>query len=146
MLSFTGNIEKIKQKLFLLDKNKEYDVEIKLHRNKRSNNALCTQIASILNNDKDSIYVLMLKRYGVSDLIPIRNDVPVEDYFKYYNIETKTDKYTWYKVYKGSSRYDTKEMSVLLQGIVSECKEMGILTKEDIEIQKLINDWEKEKI
>lgn len=151
MLSFTGNIEKIKQKLFLLDKNKEYDIEIKLHRNKRSNNAnsycwaLCTQIASVLNNDKDSIYVLMLKRYGVSDLIPIRNDVPVEDYFKYYNIETKTDKYTWYKVYKGSSRYDTKEMSVLLQGIVSECKEMGIPTKEDIEIQRLINDWEKEK-
>lgn len=152
MLSFTGNIEKIKQKLFLLDKNKEYDVEIKLHRNKRSNNAnsyawaLITQIASVLNSDKDSIYVLMLKRYGVSDLIPIRNDVPVEDYFKYYDIESKTDKYMWYKVYKGSSRYDTKEMSVLLNGIVSECKEMGIPTKEDLEIQRMINDWEKENL
>ena len=149
MLSFTGNIEKIKQKLFLLDKNKIYDVEIKQHREKRSLNAnsycwkLCTEIASVLNSDKDSIYVLMLKRYGVSDLIPISNEVPVEDYFKYYDVESKTDKYTWYKVYKGSSQYDTKEMSVLLNGIVSECKELDIPTKEDLEIQRIIEEWEK---
>lgn len=150
MISFTGKVEKIKQKLFLLDKDKQYDVEIKIHREKRSLNAnsycwkLCTEIASSINSDKDSVYLLMLKRYGISDLVPISNQVPIDDYIKYYDIESKTDKYTWYKIYKGSSKYDTKEMSVLLNGIVSECKEMGIPTKEDLEIEKMLEEWERE--
>lgn len=149
MISFTGTIEKIKQKLFLLDKNKQYDVEIKIHRKKRSLNAnsycwkLCTEIASAINSDKDSVYLLMLKRYGVSDLVAMLNKINIEDYFKYYDVESRTEKYTWYKIYKGSSKYDTKEMSVLLNGIVSECKEMGIPTKEDLEINSLIDEWEK---
>lgn len=150
MISFTGTVEKIKQKLFLLDKDKQYDVEIKIHREKRSLNAnsycwkLCTEIASSINSDKDSVYLLMLKRYGISDLVPISNQVPIDDYIKYYDVESKTDKYTWYKIYKGSSKYDTKEMSVLLNGIVSECKEMGIPTKEDLEIEKMLEEWERE--
>lgn len=150
MISFTGTVSDIKKKLFQLDPNKEYDIEIKQHREKRSHNAnsylwyLIGEIASVLNSDKDSIYVLMLKRYGVSNLIPISNKVPAGDYFKYYEIESKTDKYIWYKVYKGSSQYDTKEMSVLLNGIVSECKELDIPTKEDLEIQRIIEEWEKD--
>ena len=150
MLNFTGTVDKIKQKLFLLDNNKQYDVEIKLHRDKRSLNAnsylwkLCSEIASTINSDKDSVYLLMLKRYGISDLVPISNQVPIDDYIKYYDIESKTDKYTWYKIYKGSSKYDTKEMSVLLNGIVSECKEMGIPTKEDLEIERMVKEWERE--
>lgn len=150
MISFTGKVVDIKRKLFQLDEDKVYDVEIKIHREKRSLNAnsycwkLCTEIASAINSDKDSVYLLMLKRYGVSDLIPISNQVPIDDYIKYYDIESKTDKYTWYKIYKGSSKYDTKEMSVLLNGIVSECKEMGIPTKEDLEIERMLEEWERE--
>lgn len=150
MISFTGKVVDIKRKLFQLSEDKVYDVEIKIHREKRSLNAnsycwkLCTEIASAINSDKDSVYLLMLKRYGVSDLIPISNQVPIDDYIKYYDIESKTDKYTWYKIYKGSSKYDTKEMSVLLNGIVSECKEMGIPTKEDLEIERMVKEWERE--
>ena len=151
MISFTGKVVDIKRKLFQLDEDKVYDVEIKIHREKRSLNAnsycwkLCTEIASAINSDKDSVYLLMLKRDGVSDLIPISNQVPIDDYIKYYDIESRTDKYTWYKIYKGSSKYDTKEMSVLLNGIVSECKEMGIPTKEDLEIERMVKEWESEK-
>ncbi len=150
MLSFTGKIVDIKRKLFQLDENKTYDVEIKEHREKRSLNAnsylwlLISEIASVLNSDKDSVYLIMLKRYGVSNLIPISNEVPINDYFKYYEVESKNEKYTWYKVYKGSSQYDTKEMSILLNGVVSECKELEIPTKEDLEIQRIIEEWEKE--
>ena len=150
MISFTGKVVDIKRKLFQLSEDKVYDVEIKIHREKRSLNAnsycwkLCTEIASVINSDKDSVYLLMLKRYGVSDLIPISNQVPIDDYIKYYDIESRTDKYTWYKIYKGSSKYDTKEMSVLLNGIVSECKEMGIPTKEDLEVERMVKEWERE--
>ena len=150
MISFTGKVVDIKRKLFQLSEDKVYDVEIKIHREKRSLNAnsycwkLCTEIASAINSDKDSVYLLMLKRYGISDLVPISNQVPIDDYIKYYDVESKTDKYTWYKIYKGSSKYDTKEMSVLLNGIVSECKEMGIPTKEDLEIERMVKEWERE--
>lgn len=150
MISFTGKVVDIKRKLFKLNEDKVYDVEIKIHREKRSLNAnsycwkLCTEIASAINSDKDSVYLLMLKRYGISDLVPISNQVPIDDYIKYYDIESKTDKYIWYKIYKGSSKYDTKEMSVLLNGIVSECEEMGIPTKEDLEIERMVKEWERE--
>lgn len=150
MISFTGKVVDVKRKLFQLDEDKVYDVEIKIHREKRSLNAnsycwkLCSEIASAINSDKDSVYLLMLKRYGISDLVPISNQVPIDDYIKYYDVESKTDKYTWYKIYKGSSKYDTKEMSVLLNGIVSECKEMGIPTKEDLEIERMVKEWERE--
>lgn len=150
MISFTGKVVDVKRKLFQLDEDKVYDVEIKIHREKRSLNAnsycwkLCSEIASAINSDKDSVYLLMLKRYGISDLVPISNQVPIDDYIKYYDIESKTDKYTWYKIYKGSSKYDTKEMSVLLNGIVSECKEMNIPTKENLEIERMLKEWERE--
>jgi len=34
----------------------------------------------------------------------------------------------------------------LLNGIVYECKEMGIPTKEDLEIERLIEDWERQNL
>lgn len=149
MISITGKVVDIKRILFQLDENKIYDIEIKEHREKRSLNAnsylwkLCTEIANVVNTDKDSVYLIMLKRYGVSDLVPISKQVPIKDYFDYYDIESETDKYIWYKIYKGSSKYDVKEMNILLNGVVSECKEMGIPTKEDLEIERMIKEWEK---
>ena len=39
MISFTGTVSDIKKKLFQLDPNKKYDIEIKQYREKRSLNA-----------------------------------------------------------------------------------------------------------
>ncbi len=149
MISFTGTVSEIKQRLFGLDKKKEYDVEIKLHKEKRSLNAnsyawkLISEIAEAINRDKEYVYQVMLMRYGKSDLIPISNKVPVERYFKYYEVHSKHEKYTWYCVYAGSSTYNTQEMSVFINGIVEECKELGLPTKEDWEIEELAKGWEK---
>lgn len=43
--------------------------------------------------------------------------------------------------YFGSSTYDTKQMSVLIDGVVSECQELGIETLPPDEIQDLKNRW-----
>ena len=43
----------------------------------------------------------------------------------------------------GSSAYDTQEMSVLLNGVVSECEELGIPTETNNRILKMINEWER---
>lgn len=154
MLNFTGKIVDIKRKLFQLDPDKEYDVEIKVHREKRSLNAnsyawvLISQIAEVLGASKEEIYFQELKKYGQSLLIPVPKGEKPNGYFKYYEYKCTSllngKEADWYITYKGSSDFDTKEMSILINGIVEDCKELEIPTKEDLEIQRIIEDWEKE--
>lgn len=136
---------------FLLDKpdNKEY--EIKEHRKKRSLNAnsylwaLCTEIANVLSSTKEEVYLEELKRYGQSMLIPTAKDSKPDGYFKYYSFDSRRELngrvLDFYKVYKGSSDYDTKEMSILLDGVVQDAKELDIETLDDIKLKKIIKEW-----
>ena len=48
---------------------------------------------------------------------------------------------SWYKVIKGSSEYDTKEMSVFIDGIVQEAEQLGIDTLPPAEIERLKGLW-----
>ena len=47
--------------------------------------------------------------------------------------------------YIGTSQYDSKEMSIFIDGLVQEARNLGIQTLEDIEIENLIKEMEKEK-
>lgn len=49
----------------------------------------------------------------------------------------------WYKVYRGSHTYDSKEMSLLLEGTIQEAKEQGIETKTPEEIRKMEMQWKQ---
>ncbi len=145
--------KEIAKMLFKITKDTFYDVEIKEHREKRSKNAnsymweLVTQIADVLGTTKDEIYLQELKKYGQSILMPVVRGKKPDGYFKYYSYYQRgtvnAQPCDWYIVYKGSSEYDTREMSILLNGIVSDCRELDIPTLEDIRIQELIDDWEK---
>ena len=55
---------------------------------------------------------------------------------------SKLDGCTNVTLYYGSSAFDTKQMSRLIDSIVTECKEVGIETKTDEEISSLLNSWE----
>lgn len=48
-------------------------------------------------------------------------------------------------LYYGSSTYDTAQMSRLINLIVLDCKEFGIPTLEDMEMQRLVEKWEAEE-
>lgn len=48
-----------------------------------------------------------------------------------------TKKFTHYKVYKGSSEMNSKEFSILLDGLVSECNEQSIATLTKSEREQL---------
>lgn len=151
MIEFTGKIIDIKRKIFQLDTNKLYDVKIVEHRNKRSKNAnsymweLIGRIADTLGSSKEEIYFEELRKYGQSILIPVSKGEKPNGYFKYFEYECSSfikDKAAdWYKVYKGSSEYNTKEMSILIDGVVSDCKELEIPTLDDYQIEQLIKDW-----
>lgn len=145
----TGTPEKIIQWLFTQDRSKLFDVSE--HKEKRSLNAnayawtLIGKIADAIRSSKDEVYIQMLKRYGQSEIVSIVSSVEVSGYLKYYEIAGETElngkPFTHYKVFKGSSEYNTHEMSVLIDGIVSEAKLLGIETLTPAELQRMKESW-----
>ena len=134
-----------------LEKENLLSIEIKKHKNKRSLNAnnycwaLINELGNAMNLSKDEVYLLMLKRYGQNELVSILSNINVAGYFKYYEVAGTTilnnKEFTHYRIYKGSSEYDTKEMAILIDGIVSECQELGIETLTPDELEKLKSEW-----
>ena len=49
--------------------------------------------------------------------------------------------YRTYMMLRGSSDYDTREMSELIDGTVSEAKQMGIETLPPHEIERMKKEW-----
>ena len=146
-----GTIEKIIQWLFKQDKNKLYEVkEVKKKRSLNANNyfwEMTMQLANVLRKSKEELYFELLQRYGQSEMVSVIANVDVKPYFKYFTeagqsvLNGKLFKH--YKVYKGSSEMDTREMAILIDGLVSECEEQGIETKSKTEIDSLLKEWDK---
>ena len=126
-------------------------IKIDKYKQKRSLNAnnyawkLITEIGNVIRQSKEDVYFLMLKRYGQGETISVLSHVPVQDYVKYCEeigestLNGKTFKH--WRVYKGSSEFDTMEMSIFIDGIVSEAKELGISTDTPDQIAKMKSLW-----
>ena len=125
--------------------------KIDVFREKRSLNAnnyawkLLTEIGNVLRISKEEVYLEMLKRYGQSEIFSVLSHIPFGEYVKYYeeagesNLNGKLFKH--YKVYKGSSEFDTREMSIFLDGVIEEAKELGIQTETPEQIAKYKKLW-----
>lgn len=142
---------------------KEYDIEVKQHREKRSLNAnnyawtLTGKIADVLGMGKDECHLRLLARYGQDAkdenghtiMVSVKADVPEEELIKRLGYLVAIPTHGWvdgqefihYRVLKGSRDYNTKEMSVFIDGIVSECKELGIETMTPDEIERMKQQW-----
>ena len=149
-----------------LDKDKEIEITIKNKRQKRSLNAnayswvLTDKLADKLRISKDECHELMLQRYGQTAkdangqniIISVLADIPIEAlrHSLGYLAPIKEGfvgdkKFIHYRVLKGSSEFDTKEMTIFIDGIVSECKEQGIETMTPQEISRMLEIWKGEK-
>lgn len=134
----------------LKDKDK-LSIEVKPYRPHRSLNAnayawtLIGKIADVVRAGKDEVYLKLLKRYGQSELISVLSHVPIENYVKYFEEagESKLNgkDFTHYRVYKGSSEFDTREMSIFIDGVVSEAKDLGIQTETPNQIAEMKARW-----
>ena len=60
-----------------------------------------------------------------------------------YKVDIDGKKFIHYRAIKGTSEYSTKEMSVFLDGIVSECREVGIQTDTPEMIARYKEAWNK---
>lgn len=141
-----GTPEELSRYLWQLDKDKKY--EIKEYKEKRSLNSnsyvwkLITELGNVLRKSKEEVYLQMLKDYGQSEIVSMLSSITPNGYFKYYEeIGTgivNNKEFTHYKIFKGSSEFDSREMSIFIDGIVQECKSVGIQTLDDLEINELI--------
>ena len=125
--------------------------KIDKHREKRSLNAnnyawkLMTSIGNVLRVSKEDIYLTMLRRYGQRQLISVLAEVPISEYIKYCDeagegvVNGKLFKH--YYVYKGSSEFDKREMSIFIDGIVAEAKDLLIPTDTPDQIAKMKAMW-----
>ena len=128
-------------------------ITAKIFRNKRSRDAnsyswvLMQKIAEDQHTDKWSVYLEMLGRYGVFTHIIVRPcvvDRVISEWRTVKNLgEVTVSGQTGIQLqcYFGSSTYDTKEMSVFIEGIVSECHEMGIETATPEELERMKREW-----
>ena len=155
-LTLTGPVDTTKWRE-ILDSGKLLTVEIKPERRSLDANALCwvlcTKIANSIRQTPENVYRAFIKRVGQSDYLLIQNEAvdafianwasKGEGWFAEKAWESKkVPDCTTVKVYYGSSIYDTKQMSILLDEIVTECKEMGIETMTPHEIESLKSQWE----
>lgn len=146
-----------------LKENKLYDIEIKEHREIRSQNAnkymwvLCQKIAEKLTEEqnithtKEDVY-----RSSIRDIGVYKDN-------EFDEITSKTFRTAWEKLgtgwiteqvdfssdgnnlvirfYYGSSTYNTKQMSKLINNLVEECKEYGIETLPPEELKSMLESW-----
>lgn len=134
---------------------KDLDVELKIHREKRSLNAnrllwdCLGEIAVALRTDKWNVYLMMLKRYGKYTYICVKPNVVKSVKAQWRECEEigeiniNGEKAVQLLCYFGSSTYDSKEFSVLLDGVISEMKEMGLKTPSEREFDMVIESWKK---
>lgn len=129
------------------------NIDIKKHREKRSLNAnayawtLMEKIAEVMKMSKEEVYKRMLQDYGTiaqdeygkKVIFSVKANVDVSKYFKYFKYlgDSKDGKFKHYFVIKGSSEYDSKEMSKFIDGIVQDCQTLGIETMTPEEIAML---------
>lgn len=138
-----------------VDKLKDSKLSIKAvkHREKRSLDAngmlwACLgEIASALRTDKWEVYLEMLKRYGKYTYICVKPNV-VEAMKAQWRecevvgeIDINGTKAIQMLCYFGSSTYDTKEFSVLLEGVISEMVEMELQPPPSKDMQRALEQW-----
>lgn len=107
------------------------------------------KMADALRADKWDIYLQMLKRYGKYTHICVKPHVVEAVKAQWRECEEigevniNGQKAVQMLCYFGSSTYDTKEFSRLLEGVISEMQEMGLETPASAEMQRALEQWEK---
>lgn len=136
-----------------------YDVEIKQHRERRSNDAnrymwaLLDKLSDVLHTTKDELYLQKVRECGVYKDFHL-----TEDEYRTFKVAWENMGTGWpteqvdytqdgerlvIRAYYGSSRYNTKQMSRLLDSVVEDCKEQDIETLSERELSLLKEEWGK---
>lgn len=157
----SAEIERLSGKLLALT--------AKVYRRKRSLDAnsyywsLLTKLSEVAGISKNRAHNMMLRRYG--KLVEVDGDliyvvVPDNDEGERMALEAETfhikptsqvktandgSSFRTYLMLRGSSTYDTAEMSTLINGLVEECKDLGIETMTPQELDRMMELYEQNR-
>ena len=133
----------------------DLDITIDIHRKKRSRDAnayfhvLVDELRQVLNISFSACKNHLITSYGQIEYIGdeaavIKTNVPPEQMREQETLHCKPiavrdpeEGVYWYRVYRGSHTYNTKEMATLIEGTISECQTQGIETMTPDEIARL---------
>jgi hypothetical protein len=145
--------------LELMQMDKPHTVTIEPKKEKRSLEAnkymwqLLGELAAVVGNtNKDELYLKYLRAVGIFKDFTLTED------------EAKTFEYVWHQMgtvgwptervdydqdgervivraYYGTSRYNTRQMSRLIDAVVQDCQSVGIETKTPAEIADMMSLW-----
>ena len=139
---------------WLLDRPQDKTFECKEKRKKRSLSqndlywALVTEIANVMRISKSEVHNVMLRRYGQPERIEgrlVAVTIPdtekawkqallAEEYHvrptSQVKLGTKNQMFRTYILLRGSRTYDSREMTILIDGTIDEAKQLGINTEE----------------
>lgn len=134
---------------------KELTVEIKEKSKQRSLDSnsylwmlLDRMAKAIGNTSKDRLYLEMLERYGKFTPVVVRPEAAerMQKQWRTCKVlgEVKVNGQVGIQMlcFYGSSTYDQKEMSALIDGVVSECAELGIWTEPYAYVKEITERWE----
>lgn len=142
-------------------KNLELDIEIKKHREKRSLSAnayfhvLVNKIAAETGGSDEAVKRRLVVTYGAIDTdedglmvgfkLPANVDVDkIYPYVRYFDTREENGKlFKCYLVYKHTSDMDSEEMARLIDGTITEAKELGIETDTPEQLAKIKEAWNK---
>ena len=138
-------------------KDKKYVAEVKEFRERRSLDAnayfwrLLDEVAEVLGRVKEDLYLDYVKKCG-----PFKDFTLTEDEAKTFRIAWSRLGTGWpteqvdfspdgdrvvVRAYYGSSQYNTKQMSRLIDMVVEDAKELGIETLTPEELSRMKEDW-----
>lgn len=132
---------------------KEVTVEVKLKRRHRSLDAnaalwaMLGDMAAVLHTSKDELYLQMLERYGVFTHVIVKPNVVERVKAEWRTVrvlgEVTVNGQTGIQLqcYFGSSTYNSKEFSVLLDGVISEAKEIGVEYISEADKALMLSEW-----
>ena len=141
-----------------VEKGKKLSVTVepeKRHRSLDANSYLwvvITKIAEAIRSTKEEVYRKLVHDVGQFEIVPIRTDAVSEfvrmwsgrglGWFAEVEGDSKLDGYSRVVTYFGSSVYDSRQMSILIDEAVTQAQELGIETLPPVEIEAMKNLWE----
>ena len=96
---------------------------------------------------KEAVYFDMLRQYGQGGAISVeeRFSENFKRTYKYYESlgksELKGKTFEHFRFWVGTSEYNTHEMSIFIDGIVQEAKNLDIETLTPAEIARIKDEW-----
>lgn len=140
-------------------KPKAYDLTVKEHRKKRSldSNAyawtLIGKLAEVMRITPTEVYVNAIKNIGGNyEVIPIREEA-VDKFKEVWEKQglgwpcvdmglSKIAGYRNLRAYYGSSTYDTRQMSLLIDALIQDCKALDIETLSEEKLSAMMEGWD----